>query len=247
MSFFDEGAEEETLELDQRAREFMFPSGNEELDRSIGGGFPYRSLALIVGPQASGKTIVVQQLCYGALLAGKSVCYISSQQLIEDLVTNMRNLSWDITDYMIEGKFRVIPVYTQSRKVLESPWLLETLEDTILDQDADIIVVDALAHFARGRDEKRVTSFFVTMKGLCGQGKTVMVCIPSYFIEYVDYEHIKAVCTIVFEISMKEQKDNILRLLKLLKFQTMGEKFQQIIPIEIDPAVGIRISAIMEA
>ncbi len=46
---------------------------------------------------------------------------------------------------------------------------------------------------------------------------------------------------------MKEQKDNILRLLKLLKFQTMGERFQQIIPIEIDPAVGIRISAIMEA
>ncbi len=121
MSFFDQGADTEAEEIDERAREFMFSSGNDEIDRSIGGGFPYRALAILVGPQASGKTIVVQQLCYGALRAGKSVCYITSQQLIEDLVTNMRNLSWEVTDYMIEGKFQVIPVYTQSRLVLDSP------------------------------------------------------------------------------------------------------------------------------
>jgi len=245
MTFFDE--EDEVGAVDERTKEYMFPSGNDELDRSIGGGFPYRSLSILVGPQASGKTIVVQQLCYGALREGKTVCYITSQQLIEDLFINMRNLSWDVTDYMIEGKLKVIPVYTQTRSIVESPWLLELLENTITEQKADVIAIDSLAHFARGRDKKRITSFFVTMKGLCGNGKTILACIPSHFIQTIDYEYVKAVCTAVMELSMKEEKENIIRLLKLLKFQTMGEKFQQIIPFEVDPAVGIRISAIMEA
>ena len=246
MSFFDD-SEDEITQLDERAKEFMFPSGNDELDRSIGGGFPFKSLALLVGPQASGKTIIVQQLCYGALRSGKSVCYITSQQTIEDLVTNMSNLSWDVTDYLIGEKFQVIPVYTKIRKVLESPWLLDILEDTIIENRSDVIIVDSLEHFARGRDQKRITSFFVTMKGLCGGGKTILACVPEYFVKSLDYEYIKAVCTAVLELSMKEQKESILRILKLLKFQTMGEKFQQIIPFEVDPAVGIRISAIMEA
>ena len=248
MSFFDGSIEDETAKISERQKEFMTSTGNDEFDRSLGGGFPLKSLSLIMGNQGSGKTILAQQICFGALKESKkSVTYITSQQMVRDLVTNMENMSWDVKKFFIEGKLKVIPVYTRVRSVLESPWLLDLLEETILEDESDIIVVDSLAHFATDRDEKRLTNFFVLMKGLCGNGKTIIINVPQYFVNRLDYEYIKAVCTVVLELSMIDQKDDIIRVLKLLKFQTVGERFQAIIPFEVDPAVGIRISAIMEA
>ncbi len=247
MSFFEGSIEEEAQKLSERAKEFIISTGNDEFDRSLGGGFPLKSLTLIAGPQGSGKTIVSQQVCYGALKNGKSITYITSQQMVEDLVNNMENMSWNINEYFLKGQLKVIPVYTKIRKPLESPWLLELLEEVITEDKSDFLVIDSLAHFATDRDPKRLTNFFILMKGLTGNGKTVIINSPQYFIDKLDYEYVKTVCTVVLELSMKDQKDDIIRILKLIKFQTVGERFQAIIPFEVDPAVGIRISAIMEA
>ena len=247
MSFFEGSIEEEAQKLSARAKEFIISTSNDEFDRSLGGGFPLKSLTLITGPQGSGKTILSQQICYGALKNGKTVTYITSQQMVEDLLNNMENMSWNVNDYFLNDKFKIIPVYTRIRQVLESPWLLELLEEVITDDKNDFIVIDSLAHFATDRDQKRLTNFFILMKGLTGNGKTVIINSPQYFIEKLDYEYVKTVCTVILELTMKDQKDSILRILKLIKFQTVGERFQAIIPFEVDPAVGIRISAIMEA
>ena len=47
-------------------------SGNLELDKKMGGGIPEGSLTLIEGQSDSGKSVLVQQLTWGALQDGFS-------------------------------------------------------------------------------------------------------------------------------------------------------------------------------
>ena len=58
---------------------------NPELDRKMG-GLPLPSLTLVEGANDSGKTIIIQQITYGALVANKKVLYITTEDTAKGLV-----------------------------------------------------------------------------------------------------------------------------------------------------------------
>ena len=45
----------------------VISTGSMELDRRLGGGIPHKTLLLIEGEEASGKSTFAQQLIWGAL------------------------------------------------------------------------------------------------------------------------------------------------------------------------------------
>ena len=59
-----------STELEDRQVE-VISAGAEDVDRTLGGGIPYRTLMLIEGQSASGKSTLAQQLVWGALGSGE--------------------------------------------------------------------------------------------------------------------------------------------------------------------------------
>ena len=61
-------------------------SGNVELDSKMGGGLPISSLALIEGSSGAGKSVLSQQIMWGALQGGLSVSLFTSENSVKSLV-----------------------------------------------------------------------------------------------------------------------------------------------------------------
>ena len=45
----------------------IISTGNDELDKKIGGGIPSRSLTMIEGQPDSGKSVLLQQMIWGMI------------------------------------------------------------------------------------------------------------------------------------------------------------------------------------
>ena len=54
------------------------PSGNERLDRILGGGLPGNAIHLIAGPPGSGKTILAEQYAFANATVERPAVYLST-------------------------------------------------------------------------------------------------------------------------------------------------------------------------
>ena len=86
--------------------------GNAELDRVIG-GIPIPSLNLLEGENDSGKSIFSQHIAWGALLAGLTVRYITTETTVKTLIQQMKKVSLDVTQHFIRGTFRVTALHVK--------------------------------------------------------------------------------------------------------------------------------------
>ena len=64
-------------------------TGNRELDKAIGGGIPYRTLMLMEGQSAAGKSTLSQQLIWGALKAGEKAALYTTEQTVQSFLRQM--------------------------------------------------------------------------------------------------------------------------------------------------------------
>ena len=85
-------------------------SGNLELDKKMGGGIPEGSLTLIEGQSDSGKSVLVQQLTWGALQDGFRVLIYTTENTTRSLLSQMKDLGLDIDDYFLLDRVKIYPV-----------------------------------------------------------------------------------------------------------------------------------------
>ena len=105
--------QEQQGEAGERKDRKLIPTGNEELDSRIGGGVPIPSLILIEGDHGTGKSVLVQQITYGALKAGLVVNYITTESTVKELLQQAKRLSFDMTDWFLMGKLRIYPIHME--------------------------------------------------------------------------------------------------------------------------------------
>ncbi|MDW8360672.1 MAG: ATPase domain-containing protein, partial [Candidatus Caldarchaeum sp.] len=81
-------------------------SYNPELDRKIG-PIKIPALCLVEGPNDSGKSVLVLQYCYGALLTGYSCYLLTTESSMKSVRDDMKSLSWDTTYHLLTGRLKV--------------------------------------------------------------------------------------------------------------------------------------------
>ena len=87
----------------------MVATGNPEVDKKIGGGIPEGSLSLIEGQSDSGKSVLLQQLIWGALQENFRIAYYTTENTTRSLLRQMESLGMNIMDHFLLGKLNVYP------------------------------------------------------------------------------------------------------------------------------------------
>src|SRR5690554_7439984 len=96
-----EDANSSILEMPDKT---ILSTGNTELDKKIADGLPLQSLSLIEGENDTGKSVLTQQIIWGALKQGFNVDLFSTENTSKSFLTQMESMSFDISDYFEIGR-----------------------------------------------------------------------------------------------------------------------------------------------
>jgi KaiC/GvpD/RAD55 family RecA-like ATPase len=77
------------------------------------GGIPGKSITLIYGPPKSGKSIFCNQFTYHGLLNQEPCLYVTTDQSLKQLQTNMMNFQWLIMNYIQNQTLYIIDGISQ--------------------------------------------------------------------------------------------------------------------------------------
>ena len=131
------------------------------LEQRMGGGLPLSTITLAVGAASSGKSTLCQHFLYGALEGGYGVVYYTSEQSQDGLLTQMKSVGLDVSQYHRKEKLWVYAVPEQSEGE-KAEDLLGQLSQSMerLSRGAHFIVVDSISDLAGSCPEQAIIAFF---------------------------------------------------------------------------------------
>ena len=125
----------------------MISAANDDIDQRIGGGIPYKTLMLVEGESASGKSTLSHQLLWGALSSGENAALYTSEQTVQSFMRQMLSLGLDVRDYFLLNHLQIYPIAIPLDS-FQPEILFQQLVDHIATQkDCRVIVMDSLTTF----------------------------------------------------------------------------------------------------
>ena len=226
------------------SKEKILLTGNEELDRRIG-GFPLPTLALIEGENSSGKSVIVQQITYGALKHNFKVDYVTTENTIISLIRQMKSLfSEEIEDKFLSGELKVIVLHVKDLKWDEkiSRYFLKVLENLINRSPAQIFVIDSLTYLVTHVSENEVLNFFTKCRNIVDSTeKSIFLTLHSFAFPSELMMRIRSICDCNIKLEIKEIGNMTVRLIIVTKLKGATKSTGNILTFEVDPSLGIKI------
>ncbi len=151
----------------------ILSTGNSELDKKIADGLPLESLTLIEGENDTGKSVLTQQIIWGAMKQGFSVDLFTTESTTKSFIKQMESMSLDISDYFAWGYIKVFPLHVVGFewKKEDMVGILAHLITHIQQSKAQVIIIDSLTLFTEYAATDAILTFFTSCKSLVDQGK----------------------------------------------------------------------------
>ena len=83
-------------------------TGNDVLDRMLGGGLFEKSLVLVAGATGTGKSLLAAQFVHGGAVRGERVLLHSFEEGREQLIRNAANWGMDFQQLEADGRLRIV-------------------------------------------------------------------------------------------------------------------------------------------
>ena len=222
-------------------------TGNPEIDQKIGGGIPEGSLSFIEGQSDAGKSVLVQQLTWGALQEGFRVIYYTTENTTRSLLRQMDSLSMDITDYFLLGKINIYPVPSALTEEQSSTVFSKLLTHISRHPNYDVAVLDSLTSFASHVPESDTLSFFTNCKTVCDRNKTLLITMHSHAFEEQMFIRIRSICDAHLRLRTEEVGEHLIKVLQVAKIRGAERTTGNIVSFDVEPGLGMRIVPITKA
>jgi flagellar protein FlaH len=217
---------------------------NPELDRRIG-GLPLPSLTLIEGPNDAGKSVLAQQIAYGALRNGLKVLYITTENSVKSLIFHMKSLHWNVEEYFISGSLRVTPLNVAGLEwtpEISKYFMTALISFTKRKNASDVVVVDSLTHLITQAKADDILGFFSQCRYLSDtQNKTFILTLHPYAINQELLVRVRAICDGHFNLSIRTFQDKSILTLNVSKLKGASQTSGSFISFEVNPAFGIKV------
>ncbi|MCD6114140.1 MAG: flagellar accessory protein FlaH [Thermoprotei archaeon] len=231
--------------IEESLEGYVLPTGNEELDMRLGGGIPVPNLLSIEGDHGTGKSLLAQQLAYGAAKAGKHVVYVTTESGVKELVMQTRKLSLDMTDEFLKGLIRIMPAHMEgvrwARKVARD--LLHVLGNYMarVKDEYDVFIVDSFSVLAVYADASVVLDFLTRARTLVREGKLIILTIHPSVLPDEIMIRIRAISDSYIKLDFAEVGGRLIKVMKVVKLRGAAGPVDSTIAFDVDPAFGIKV------
>ena len=218
----------------------IISTGNDELDKKMGGGIPLRSLSLIEGQPDSGKSVLTQQMVWGSLRNGLNAMVFTTENTTRSLVTQMQSLNLDILDYLLLSKLRIFPIDTKKTRRSLSGGLMPLLT-SCADKGIDLAVIDSITYYVTHASIEEVLTFFEDCKVLCDRGLSIFCVAHSYAFDENVMVRLGSMCDAHLRLRIETMGSKMIKILEVAKVRGAEMKTGNIISFDVEPSWGIKV------
>ena len=221
---------------------------NEILDGKLGGGIPLGSLALIEGASAAGKSVLCQHFTYAALMKQASVAYFTFENTTQTLVDQMASIGMAVSGYLQTDRLSIFP--------LEEPELENGPETMMLDlveameelpARYKLTIVDAITNFLAFQPAEVILKFCYLCKRMCRDGRIIILVAHSSTFEEKTLVRLGALCDVQLRMGVEKVGAKLVKSLEVCKIHNAELGTGSIVPFDIEPGLGMRISPVNKA
>lgn len=233
---------------DTEVKRRVISTGSTEIDKKMGGGIPEGSLILIEGSSNAGKSVVTQQLLYGALNSGARCVLYTTENTPRSLFRQMQSLSLDVLDFYLLGAFNVYPV-----PAAMSPESADTAFHKLLDHIGalrgkfDVIFIDSMTSFVSQVPAAATLQFLTAVKEFVDENMTVFFTLHTVAFDEAMFMRIRSLCDAHLILRVEEMGDKLVKVLEVAKVRGAAKTTGNIITFDVEPGLGMKIIPISKA
>ena len=218
-------------------------TGVREVDEKLGGGIPIGSLGLIDGQSDAGKSVLCQQLTYGALHSSENaVVYYTTENSVRSLIKQMDSLSLYALDHFLTDRFRIYPV-TLSSDIRDAKKPLRLLIEDLarLPEHINLVIIDSITLLMSHSNPVSTVDFFWACKELCVKNRSILLVAHSFGFDEETLTRASSLCDAHLRLRLEQVGSKLIKVLEVLKVRGADRPTGDIISFEIEPKIGMRI------
>jgi len=221
----------------------ILSTGNSELDKKIADGLPLESLTLIEGENDTGKSVLTQQITWGALKQGHSVDLFTTENTSKSFLKQMESMSLDISEYFAWGYLKIFPLHVVGFewKKEEMTGILAHLIKHIQQSKADVVIIDSLTLFTEYAETDAILTFFTNCKSLIDSGKTILVTLHTYAFEEDTLVRIRSICDAHLNMKKALVGTKYVMVMEVIKVRGARKTTGNLVSFEVHPGYGMKI------
>ena len=221
----------------------IISTGNTELDKKIADGLPLESLTLIEGENDTGKSVLTQQIIWGAMKQGLSVDLFTTESTSKSFIKQMESMSLDISEYFAWGYLKVFPLHIVGFewKKEDMAGILSHLVTYIQQSKAQVIVIDSLTLFTEYAETDAILTFFTSCKALVDHGKTILVTLHTYAFEEDTLVRIRSISDAHLNMKKALVGDKYVMVMEVNKVRGARKTTGNLVSFEVHPGYGMKV------
>ena len=230
---------------EEEVKKPIISTGNTEIDKKLGGGIPVGSLTLIEGQSDAGKSVLAQQMMWGALRDKHRVVIFSTENTVKSLVSQMSSLGLDILDPLLLGWIRIYQL--QATKTDLSVCFEIIIDWMEHNKSYSLIVVDSLTPIIAYSSIEKVLSYFERCKAICDDGRTIVNIAHSFAFNEEILIRIRSMCDAHLRLGIEEVGDKLIKTLEVGKVRGADKGTGNILSFDVEPGIGMKILPLSKA
>ena len=228
----------------------IIPTGNEEVDRQIGGGLPTPALMLIEGDHGTGKSALTALFMKGLLDNGKNVLCIT-ENTVKEYIENMKGITFNFSSAFLQNRLTILPLHMYGVKWTkeQSSYLLPVIGRYIGNsfKETKVVVIDSLSLLTVFADTSKILDFFTQCKYLVANGMSVIITIHPDDIPEDISQRVKGSVDCLLKLGSTNIGGKDVKTLKVVKLIGSKDPAESGFAFEVDMIFGIKIVPISMA
>ena len=151
-------------------------------------------------------------------------------------------------DYLLSDHLRVYPLtFRNILKDGRKPFTLLSNHFAKLPKNFKLVIVDSITMLVSHSNPVSIIDFFSRCKGLCDEGRTVILVAHSYAFEEDMLARTRSLCDARFRLKLEQVGDSMIKLMEVLKVRGAERPTGDVVSFDIEPKLGMRIIPLAKA
>lgn len=221
----------------------VLSTGNTEIDKKMADGLPIHSLNLIEGANDTGKSVLTQQITWGGLNQGHTFAVFTTENTIKSFLSQMESLSLDITEHFAWGYLKIYPIHVDGVELTTdlSHNFLQRLASHMKACKENVLLIDSFTVFTISASQDDIFKFFAECKGMCDDGKTIMITLHQYAFDEDTLIRIRSIADGHIKLRLEQVGDKYVNMMEVAKIRGASKATGNIVSFEVHPGYGLKI------